>query len=210
MDTITYQIGNGVYINLTNKCSNDCVFCERNRISGVEGYYLWLKNEPTAEMVIENLKTYDLKDFDEVIFCGFGEPTYRWNEIKEVADFAHSIGKSTRLNTNGQGNLINGYDITQEIANYIDKVNVSLNNGNSKRYMRIITRFLGKLLFKKFKILLKNALKRECIQLLVWWIAYQKRKLRQQDKLLLRLEQISEFVRKSNEQYRKCFERKKL
>jgi len=60
MDTITYQIGNGVYINLTNKCSNDCVFCERNRISGVEGYYLWLKNEPTAEMVIENLKTYDL------------------------------------------------------------------------------------------------------------------------------------------------------
>lgn len=134
MDTITYQIGNGVYINLTNKCSNDCVFCERNRISGVEGYYLWLKNEPTAEMIIENLKTYDLKDFDEVIFCGFGEPTYKWEEIKEVADFAHSIGKSTRLNTNGQGNLINGYDITEQIANYIDKVNVSLNNGNSKRY----------------------------------------------------------------------------
>ena len=160
MDTITYQIGNGVYINLTNKCSNDCVFCERNRISGVEGYYLWLKNEPTAEMVIENLKTYDLKDFDEVIFCGFGEPTDRWNEIKEVADFAHSIGKSTRLNTNGQGNLINGYDITQEIANYIDKVNVSLNNGNSKRYNEDNHSIFGEVAFQEIQNFAKKCIEK--------------------------------------------------
>ena len=160
MDTITYQIGNGVYINLTNKCSNDCVFCERNRISGVEGYYLWLKNEPTAEMVIENLKTYDLKDFDEVIFCGFGEPTYRWNEIKEVADFAHSIGKSTRLNTNGQGNLINGYDITQEIANYIDKVNVSLNNGNSKSYSEDNHSIFGEVAFQEIQNFAKKCIEK--------------------------------------------------
>ncbi len=160
MDTITYQIGNGVYINLTNKCSNDCVFCERNRISGVEGYYLWLKNEPTAEMVIESLKTYDLKDFDEVIFCGFGEPTYRWNEIKEVADFAHSIGKSTRLNTNGQGNLINGYDITQEIANYIDKVNVSLNNGNSKRYNEDNRSIFGEVAFQEIQNFAKKCIEK--------------------------------------------------
>ncbi len=160
MDTITYQIGNGVYINLTNKCSNDCVFCERNRISGVEGYYLWLKNEPTAEMVIENLKTYDLKDFDEVIFCGFGEPTYKWNEIKEVANFAHSIGKSTRLNTNGQGNLINGYDITQEIANYIDKVNVSLNNGNSKRYNEDNHSIFGEVAFQEIQNFAKKCIEK--------------------------------------------------
>ncbi len=160
MDTITYQIGNGVYINLTNKCSNDCVFCERNRISGVEGYYLWLKNEPTAEMVIENLKTYDLKDFEEVIFCGFGEPTYRWNEIKEVADFAHLIGKSTRLNTNGQGNLINGYDITQEIANYIDKVNVSLNNGNSKRYHEDNRSIFGEVAFQEIQNFAKKCIEK--------------------------------------------------
>ncbi len=160
MDTITYQIGNGVYINLTNKCSNDCVFCERNRISGVEGYYLWLKNEPTAEMVIENLKTYDLKDFDEVIFCGFGEPTYKWEEIKEVADFSHSIGKSTRLNTNGQGNLINGYDITQEIANYIDKVNVSLNNGNSKRYNEDNRSIFGEVAFQEIQNFAKKCIEK--------------------------------------------------
>ncbi len=160
MDTITYQIGNGVYINLTNKCSNDCVFCERNRISGVEGYYLWLKNEPTAEMIIENLKTYDLKDFDEVIFCGFGEPTYKWKEIKEVADFAHSIGKSTRLNTNGQGNLINGYDITEQIAKYIDKVNISLNNGNSKRYNEDNRSIFGEVAFQEIQNFAKKCIEK--------------------------------------------------
>lgn len=151
MDTITYQIARGVYINLTNKCSNDCTFCERNRISGVEGYYLWLNNEPTAEQIIESLKGYLSSDFDEVIFCGFGEPTYKWDVIKVVADFAHKIGKTTRLNTNGQGNLINGFDITLEIAQYIDKVNISLNNGDSKRYDQVSRSIYGEEAFEELQ-----------------------------------------------------------
>lgn len=151
MDTITYQIGQGVYINLTNKCSNDCTFCERNRISGVEGYYLWLKEEPSAQSVIQSLKTYNLASFDEVIFCGFGEPTYKWNVIKEIAVFAHSIGKTTRLNSNGQGNLINGYDITSEIAQFIDKVNISLNNGNAKRYDMVSRSIYGEAAFEELQ-----------------------------------------------------------
>lgn len=151
MDTITYQIGNGIYINLTNKCSNDCTFCERNRISGVEGYYLWLQSEPTAEQIIESIKQYPLQQFEQVIFCGFGEPTYKWDVIKLVANFAHSIGKSTRLNTNGQGNLINGFDITDEIANYIDQVNISLNNGNSKRYDEVSRSIYGEKAFEELQ-----------------------------------------------------------
>lgn len=151
MDTITYQIGKGVYINLTNKCSNDCTFCERNRISGVEGYYLWLQNEPTAEEIIKSLRNYPTDDFDQVIFCGFGEPTYRWETIKIVADYAHSIGKSTRLNTNGQGNLINNFDITEEIAGYIDFVNISLNNGNSKRYDEVSRSIYGEMAFEELQ-----------------------------------------------------------
>lgn len=151
MDTITYQIARGVYINLTNKCSNDCTFCERNRISGVEGYFLWLQNEPTASEIIDSLTGYDTSVFDEVIFCGFGEPTYKWEVIKEVANFAHKIGKSTRLNTNGQGNLINGYDITEQIAKYIDKVNVSLNNGNAKRYDEVSRSMYGEAAFEELQ-----------------------------------------------------------
>lgn len=147
MDTLTYSIGKGVYINLTNKCSNDCEFCERNRISGVEGYYLWLSKEPTAEEIIADLKKRDVTDFDEIIFCGFGEPTYAWEVVKKVAEYAHSIKKSTRINTNGQGNLINGYDITPELAKCIDKVNISLNNGDEKRYNQVSRSIYGEKAF---------------------------------------------------------------
>lgn len=134
MDTIVYEIGENVYINLTNKCSNDCWFCERNRLQTVNGYMLWLDNEPTADMIIEELKKRNLKDYNELVFCGFGEPTYRWAVIKEVAEYAHLQGIKTRINTNGQGSLINGYDITEELPKYIDSVSISLNNGNAKSY----------------------------------------------------------------------------
>ena len=158
MDTITYQIGRGVYINLTNKCSNDCTFCERNRISGVSGYYLWLEKEPTSNEIIQCLKTYDLKDFDEVVFCGFGEPTYKWDVIKDVANYVHSVGKITRMNTNGQGNLINNCDITQEIASYIDRINISLNNGNSKRYQEDCCSIYGENAFYELQDFAKKCL----------------------------------------------------
>ena len=160
MDTITYQIGRGVYINLTNKCSNDCTFCERNRISGVSGYYLWLGKEPTAAEIIESLKGYDTQEFDEVVFCGFGEPTYKWEVVKEVATYAHSLNKITRINTNGQGNLINGYDITQELADYIDKVNISLNNGSSKRYQEDCLSIYGEQAFNELQDFAKKCLQR--------------------------------------------------
>lgn len=158
MDTLTYQIGSGVYINLTNKCSNDCEFCERNRIQGVEGYYLWLEKEPTAQEIIADLQKRNFDDFDEIIFCGFGEPTYRWEVIKEVADFAHSIGKPTRINTNGQGSLINGYDITKELPKYIDKVNISLNNGDAKKYDRACKSIYGENAFYELQDFAKKCL----------------------------------------------------
>lgn len=158
MDTITYSIGNGVYINLTNKCSNDCEFCERNRISGVEGYYLWLSKEPTAEEIIADLEKRDKNDFEEIIFCGFGEPTYRWQVIMQVADYAHSIGKTTRINTNGQGSLINGYDITPELAKCIDKVNISLNNGDEKQYDKVSRSIYGEQAFFELQDFAKKCL----------------------------------------------------
>lgn len=134
MDTIVYEIGDNIYINLTNKCSNDCWFCERNRLQTVNGYMLWLSNEPTSEDIIKELKKRELTEYKEVVFCGFGEPTYSWEVIKPVADYAHSQGVKTRINTNGQGSLINGYDITTELPNYIDSVSISLNNGNAASY----------------------------------------------------------------------------
>ena len=102
--TITYQIDNKMYINLTNKCNNDCTFCIRNTSEGVSGYHLWLDKEPTVQEVITNLEKG--QNFSEVVFCGFGEPTYRYDAIVEIAKYSKEKGYKTRINTNGQSDLI--------------------------------------------------------------------------------------------------------
>lgn len=160
MDTITYQIGTSVYINLTNRCSNDCYFCERNRGAGVGGYMLWLQAEPTADEVIRSLAEYDEKDFDEVVFCGYGEPTYRWAQILSIAEYVHSVGKRTRINTNGQGSLINGYDITDELSSVIDSVSISLNNGSSRRYDEDCRSIYGEAAFFELQDFAKKCLQK--------------------------------------------------
>lgn len=151
MDILTYEMGGVLYVNLTNRCSNDCEFCERTRIKDVNGYNLWLDHEPTAEEIIADMKTKDLGEYSEVVFCGWGEPTYRWDVIKEVSDYVHSIGKTTRINTNGQGNLICGYDITTEIAKYLDKVSISLNNATAEKYDAVCHSIFGKEAFEELQ-----------------------------------------------------------
>lgn len=133
-DTLTYVIDGNIYINLTNRCSNNCEFCVRNHIDKYDGYDLWLEREHSAEEIIAELKKTCLNDYKEVVFCGYGEPTYRYDVIKEVADYVHSNSAKTRINTNGQANRILGYDITGEIGKYIDTINVSLNASNADKY----------------------------------------------------------------------------
>lgn len=133
MNTFSYVIDNNIYVNLTNRCSNSCDFCVRNT-DAYGDYSLWLDREPTAAEVIESIKAQDLASRNEVVFCGYGEPTYRLDVMKEVAAFVHSEGKRTRLNTNGQGSLINGYDVAPKLKGYIDVVNVSLNETTARAY----------------------------------------------------------------------------
>lgn len=138
-DTYLYSLDGNLYVNLTNKCSNACEFCVRNERSSYFGNYLWLKNgDPTVEKVISVAKGYgDLTRFKEVVFCGFGEPTYRMQEMLALCDYFHEKGLKTRLNTNGQGELINKRDITEEMAGKIDFVNISLNASNAEGYKKI-------------------------------------------------------------------------
>lgn len=128
-----------MYINLTNKCSNGCDFCVRNERASYYGNYLWLRNgDPSAEAVIAQVRGMgDLSRFKEVVFCGFGEPTYKVKEMVELCDYFHEKGLSTRLNTNGQGNLINKRDIVPELKGKIDFVNVSLNASCAEKYQPI-------------------------------------------------------------------------
>ena len=135
-DTYAYILDGNLYINLTNKCSNGCDFCVRNERASYYGNYLWLKNgDPSAEAVIAQVRGMgDLSRFKEVVFCGFGEPTYKVKEMVELCDYFHEKGLSTRLNTNGQGNLINKRDIVPELKGKIDFVNVSLNASCAEKY----------------------------------------------------------------------------
>lgn len=138
-DTYVYALDGNLYLNLTNKCSNGCDFCVRNERSSYYGNYLWLqKGEPTAQQVIAQINGMgDLKRFKEAVFCGFGEPTYRMEVMCQVADYLHEKGLSTRLNTNGQGCLINKRDIVPELIGKIDMVNVSLNASCYEKYQKI-------------------------------------------------------------------------
>lgn len=137
-DTYVYELDGNVYINLTNKCSNGCEFCVRNERASYYGNYLWIKHgDPTAEKVIAELEKKDVSAYKELVFCGFGEPTYKMGEMTAVAEYAHSRGLKTRLNTNGQGNLINKRDIVPELKGKIDLVNVSLNAPDAESYQKI-------------------------------------------------------------------------
>ncbi len=138
-DTYLYVLDGKLYVNLTNKCSNGCDFCVRNERTSYYGNYLWLRHgEPTTEKVIAAANAYgDLSKFEEVVFCGFGEPTYRVAEMVALCDYFHEKGVKTRLNTNGQGSLINKRDIVPELKGKIDFVNISLNASCYEKYQPI-------------------------------------------------------------------------
>ncbi len=138
-DTYLYVLDGNLYVNLTNKCSNACDFCVRNERASYYGNYLWLRHgDPTAEKVIAAANGMgDLTRFQEVVFCGFGEPTYKVAEMVALCDFFHEKGLKTRLNTNGQGNLINKRDIVPDLKGKVDFVNISLNASCYEKYQPI-------------------------------------------------------------------------
>ncbi len=135
-NTVVYTLNQKAYINLTNRCSNRCDFCIRNGRETFYDYYLWLDKEPSASEVIKQLEPF--LSYDEFVFCGFGEPLFRFDVILEVAEYLKSKGKKTRLNTNGQADLILPQrDAAKEIKGLIDIVSISLNASDAEKYQSI-------------------------------------------------------------------------
>jgi TatD DNase family protein len=136
--SFTYKIKNSLYINVTNRCNADCVFCGRKGEAVRSGYNLKMNKEmePSPEVYIKEIG--DPKNYEEIVFCGYGEPTIRWEVVKHVAAFVKEKGGKTRLNTNGHGNYINHKDITPEMKDLIDAVSVSLNTFDPDEYSRIM------------------------------------------------------------------------
>lgn len=144
--TVVYEVGNGLYVNLTNRCSCACTFCVRQSADGVGGGdNLWLEHEPTFEEVMAAFEAFDVERYREVVFCGFGEPTEAFDLLVRVARAVKArYDKPVRLNTNGQGSLINGRDIAPELEGVVDNVSISLNTPDAERYQEIVRSRYGR------------------------------------------------------------------
>jgi len=133
-----YPIGTALYVNVTNRCNADCVFCGRKDFPFIAGYNLGMDkiDEPDVQQYINAIGAP--MQYSEIVFCGYGEPTIRWDVIKTVAGFVKENGGKTRINTNGHGNVINHRDITPEMKGLIDTVSISLNSTDAKSYAELM------------------------------------------------------------------------
>ena len=137
--TILYDYEDSLYVNLTNKCPCACVFCIRKETDHVgNSDSLWLDHEPTVEEVKKEFKNFDLNKYEEIVFCGYGEPLVRINEVVEVAKYIRSISNiKIRVNTNGLSDLIHNKKTAQMLKGNIDVVSISLNAPNKVKYNEV-------------------------------------------------------------------------
>lgn len=135
---LVYTLDEKIYINLTNRCTNDCIFCLRKDKDDVVGQRLWLENETsTAKDVIEQFeKIYAKTPSKEVIFCGYGEPMLKFDILKEVAKYIKTKNPQIkiRVNTNGHANYVYKRNVVPECKGLVDEFSVSLNGATKEEY----------------------------------------------------------------------------
>ncbi len=161
MQTLLYKVHNNLYVNLTNKCPCACTFCLRQTRDHMDDSgVLWLEHEPSFEEIVEEFKKFDMSQYKEIVFCGFGEPTEAFPVLIQVAKYIKENFKNpTRINTNGLGNLVNGRDITPELEGLIDTISISLNTPNAEEYHKIVRSKFGEQSFDAMLAFAKEAKK---------------------------------------------------
>ena len=138
--TISYPIGNKLYMNITNKCPCSCTFCIRHNGDGAYGSDpQWLEHEPSFEEIMADLEKRDITSYEEIIFCGFGEPTSRIDVLIKTAEMLRNTEgcPPLRLNTNGLSDLISGRSTADELCRVFDFISVSLNAGTEEEYNKV-------------------------------------------------------------------------
>ena len=136
--TITYVYGDNLYVNTTNRCDCSCTFCLRSSGNGVgSADSLWLEREPSRQEILDDILARDPAAFKQLVFCGYGEPTYRLDDILWVCRTLKQSGfpLPIRMDTNGHGDLICGRPIAREMAGLVDVLSVSLNNATAQTYV---------------------------------------------------------------------------
>jgi len=159
---ILYKVHSGLYVNMTNKCPCACTFCLRQTRDEMEGSgSLWLEREPTVEEVKAEFEKFDMSEFSEVVFCGFGEPTERLYDLLEVAEYVKEKYNDIpiRINTNGLADLIWEKDTTPLLEGKINTVSISLNTPNKQRFYELTRNKFGIDAFDAMLAYAKNAKK---------------------------------------------------
>ena len=154
---IAYRIRNSLYLNITNRCTNACIFCAKFKDFTVKGHHLRLEHEPSAAEVKQAIG--DPERYEEVVFCGYGEPLIRLDLIKELAAWLKSRGVKVRINTDGQANLVHGRNILPELAGLVDAVSVSLNAPDAETYHHLCRSRFGLQGYQAVKDFLREATK---------------------------------------------------
>lgn len=134
-NTLAYLLDGKIYINLTNRCTNSCIFCLRNDKDDVCGKNMWLDSENfTAQDVIEQIEELPLSQ--EITFCGYGEPLLKLDILKEVAEYIKEKHPDIklRINTNGHANFVYKRNVCEELKGLIDTISVSLNGATEEEY----------------------------------------------------------------------------
>ena len=136
---ILYEVHNNLYVNMTNKCPCACTFCLRQTRDEMNGSgSLWLEREPSVDEVKAEFEKFDMTKYDEVVFCGFGEPTERLSDMLTVCRFIKdTYHMPIRVNTNGLSDLVNGRDTAPEFEGLVDTISISLNTPNPERYLEL-------------------------------------------------------------------------
>ncbi|MBF0195781.1 MAG: YchF/TatD family DNA exonuclease, partial [Magnetococcales bacterium] len=134
-EILAYPIGKGLYINLTKGCTLHCEFCPKWSTPVVHDYDLTLNHNPSAQEIIDAMG--DFSSYEEIVFCGYGEPTLRLEVLLQVASEVKKRGsQKVRINTDGLANRVYRKDITPRFKGLIDSISISLNAQDEAIYNR--------------------------------------------------------------------------
>ena len=158
--TILYQVHNNLYVNLTNRCPCACTFCLRQNMDTVsheDKRPLWLEHEPGYDEVIAAFSAYDMSKFNELVFCGYGEPTERLDMLLKIAAYVKlHFGSKIRVNTNGMSDLLWNRDTAPDFKGLVDTISISLNTPDPEKYHALVRSRFGMKSFDAMLTFAKN------------------------------------------------------
>ncbi len=152
---VAYRIRNSLYLNITNRCTNACTFCAKRRDYHVKGHLLKLPGEPAVREVL--ILVGDPTAYDEIVFCGFGEPLLRLPDVLEISRELKRRGGRVRVNTDGLANLVHGRNILPDLEGLVDALSVSLNAADAESYAQVCPNRFGAASFPALLDFLREA-----------------------------------------------------